>query len=183
MRKNTDKTHAFLERVLHQGNTFYWVGSLMSAFSFTGQVLEEDVVWDILAKNSDDTPLDNGMPKVRGEVLVLGKAYLRDKSEGNKNYIQIKISNIDKKLTSSRLSDESFGPLQWDKLISQNRGGTYNAQYIQKYWPAYPPDLDWSFLTLHLLISKLKVSGQVVKAVVSGICIQKRIFYPFNCLA
>ena len=156
MRKNTDKTHAFLERVLHQGNTFYWVGSLMSAFSFTGQVLEEDVVWDIIAKNSGDTPLDNGMPKVRGEVLVLGKAYLRDKSEGNKNYIQIKISNIDKKLTSSRLSDESFGPLQWDKLISQNRGGTYNAQYIQKYWPAYPPDLDWSLFNIAPVDQQIK---------------------------
>ncbi|SDN25235.1 Pentapeptide repeat-containing protein [Desulfonauticus submarinus] len=138
--KNIDNTFFLLERTLSRGKDNWWVGTFLAGYHIDEDkfILGEEI-WSLVADFCQKAPLDNGMPKLKGEYLCYGRfsSFLKDKEK-----VYIKVDNKEKKL------EGDLFPSEIDFFKNRDKLGTYDSNYIKKYWPAYPPDMQLEIFNL-----------------------------------
>jgi uncharacterized protein YjbI with pentapeptide repeats len=115
-----------------QTRTFRWQQknymsvSYLLGFRFddSREILLEQALWQFLGDRLDsDTPLDIGMPKPHGEVLVFGDYYAPDGQAVSADAVQIKAGTLDKTLAV-------IGERYWRPLIGPTPPETFTRMPV-----------------------------------------------------
>lgn len=103
-------TQGFLQKFFEDRQRYYLSASIFSIFTFevSSRLLSEIDLWKFVAGELRGTILDSGMPKHRGEVLVIGKCFAPDGKPVSACHVRLRIGSIEKILSV-------FGDRFWNR--------------------------------------------------------------------